>query len=355
MCAGEVTLDGSAGEGGGQILRTALALSALTGRPLTIEKIRAGRKKPGLAAQHLAAVRAAREVCSAEVEGASQGSTTLRFRPGGLRPLKEHFEIGTAGSTGLVLQTVALPLALAEGESSISIGGGTHVPWSPPAEFVARHWAALLGRLGFKIKVRLVRAGYYPRGGGLLRAEIAGAARPSALRLDSSTGAPQDAELSGLVVMTRLDETIARRLVREAEHHLSRAGYDVPIDVKELPGPAPGIAFLLFVSPDRSGERSACFSSLGRRGKPAETVARECVRAALSYLEAGADFDPHTADQLVLPLSLAKGESRFTTSEVTRHLLTNLETVKAFLDVHYEVKGELGSKGEVRIAGAGSA
>jgi RNA 3'-terminal phosphate cyclase (ATP) len=358
----EITLDGSRGEGGGQILRTALALSAATGRAFLIEKIRAGRKKPGLAAQHLASVRAAAAVCEAKVEGDRTGSLELSFRPVAPRALKTHFEIGTAGSTSLVLQTIAVPLALAGGESEVTIGGGTHVEWSPAFDYLSPHWTAWMGGLGLRVRVKLRRAGYYPRGGGLIRARIAGGARPKLLLLDQVTGdarrgreAAAPPELRGKVVITRLDEAIARRIVRTATKEIEREGLYAPVDVEPVEGPSPGIAFFLYVS--RGGITTACFNSLGRRGKPAEKVAHEAARELLAHLDAckrtGRDLiDPYLADQLVLPLSLAPGASRYATSAVTRHLLTNLETAAAFTGMRYEVAGEIGEAGEVRIVRA---
>jgi len=344
----EVLLDGSEGEGGGQILRTALSLSAATGRPFRIVRIRARRPNPGLAAQHLAAVRAAAATCSAAVEGDRVGSQELEFRPLELRPLREHFEIGTAGATTLVLQTIALPLALAPGDSEVSVGGGTHVEWAPAFDYLWPHWTGWMARLGLGVRARLARAGYYPKGGGLIRSEIAGGAfvRPLELREE-----PGPLELRGRVVITRLDERIARRIARTAEHEFEREGLYAPVEIAHVEGPESGVAFFVYAS--RGGLSTACTSSLGRRGKPAELVAREASRAMLAHLATGAALDPHLADQLVAPLALAGGESRYTTSELTPHLLTNLRTAAAFTGLRYEVKGETGAPGEVRIVPAG--
>lgn len=344
MGSNEVMLDGSEGEGGGQILRTALSLSAATGRPFRIVRIRAGRPNPGLAAQHLAAVRAAAAVCSAELEGDRLGSQELAFRPRGLAPLREHFEIGTAGATTLVLQTIALPLALAGGDSEVSIGGGTHVEWAPAFDYVWPHWAGWMKRIGLDIRAKLVRAGYYPRGGGLIRAEISGGGSPRPIELDSSAA---QLELRGRVVITRLDEQIARRIARTAEHEFERKGLYAPVEIVHYEGPESGVAFFVYAS--RAGFTTACMSSLGRRGKPAEVVAREAARAMLAHLETGAMFDPFLADQLVVPLALARGESRYSTSELTQHLLTNLRVTAAFTGMHYEVQGDIGSSGQVCI------
>jgi len=344
-----VVLDGSAGEGGGQILRTALALSAATGRPFTIDRIRAGRKKPGLAAQHLASVRAAAATCAAEVEGDRIGSPELRFAPGGIGPLKKHFEVGTAGSVSLVLHAMALPLALAEDDSEVTIGGGTHVEWSPPFEFLSPHWTGWMARAGLKVKVKLKRPGYYPKGGGLIRARVTGGAklRPIVLA-DLPPGARREFDFRGMVVITRLDESIARRIVRIAEHEMERAGYYAPVEIVPTRGQAPGVAFSITATYE--GDTLACFSSLGRKGKPAETVGREAAREMLAFVESRAALDPYITDQLVVPLSLAPGESRWTTSEVTQHLLTNLETASAFTGMRSDVTGNIGEPGEVRIA-----
>ena len=346
---GDVELDGSRGEGGGQILRTALALSAATGRPFVIRKIRANRPKPGLAAQHLMSVRAAAATCGAEVRGDRARSMDLSFRPKGLRPLSQHFEVGTAGSVSLVLHAMALPLAMADGESKVSIGGGTHVDWSPPFEFLEPHWTGWMERCGLALKVKLVRAGYYPKGGGLVRARVPGGGSPKPLVLDPlPPGARNDFEFSGTVVITKLDDAIARRIARTAEHEMDRAGFHCPVETREVDGPAQGVAFS--VSAAWRGMSLACFSSIGRRGKPAEKVAKEAARAMLRFVESRATLDPFIADQLVVPLSLAKGPSRYATSEVTQHLVTNLETAAAFTGIAFDVKGDLGAPGEVRIA-----
>ncbi|MHC5058405.1 MAG: RNA 3'-terminal phosphate cyclase [Planctomycetota bacterium] len=348
-----VELDGSRGEGGGQILRTALALSAATGRPFVINGIRANRPKPGLAAQHLMSVRAAAATCAAEVEGDRARSMELSFRPGALRPLERHFEVGTAGSVSLVLHAMALPLAMADGESKVSIGGGTHVEWSPPFEFLSPHWTGWMERCGLPLKVKLVRAGYYPKGGGLVRVRVPGSGKgggaPKPLVLDPlPPGARHDFEFSGTVVITKLDDAIARRIARTTEHEMERAGFHCPVETRELDGPAQGVAFS--VTAAWRGMTLACFSSIGRRGKPAEKVAKEAARAMLRFIESRAMLDPCISDQLVVPLSLAKGPSRYSTSEVTQHLLTNLETAAAFTGIVFEVKGDVGSPGEVRIA-----
>ena len=348
-----VELDGSRGEGGGQILRTALALSAATGKPFVIGKIRANRPKPGLAAQHLMSVRAAAATCAAEVEGDRARSMELTFRPGRLRPVSTHFEVGTAGSVSLVLSAMALPLAMADGDSKVSIGGGTHVEWSPPFEFLKGHWAKWMARCRLPLKVKLARAGYYPKGGGLVRVRVPGSGegggRPKPIVLDPlPPGARHDFEFSGRVVMTRLDDAIARRIARTATRELERAGFHCPVETRELDGPAQGVAFS--VTAAWRGMTLACFSSIGRRGKPAEKVAKEAARAMLRFVESRAMLDPFLSDQLVVPLSLALAESRYTTSEVTPHLLTNLETAAAFTGMSFEVKGELGRPAEVRIA-----
>ena len=347
-----VVLDGSAGEGGGQILRTALALSAATGRPFTIERIRAGRKKPGLAAQHLASVRATAATCAADVDGDRIGSPELRFAPGGPRALQQHFEVGTAGSVSLVLHAMALPLALAAGDSEVTIGGGTHVEWSPPFEFLSPHWTGWMARAGLKVKVKLKRPGYYPKGGGLVRARVTGGAKLKSLVLaDLPPGARKDFELRGKVVITRLDDSIARRIVRTAEHEMERAGYYAPVEIVPTRGQAPGVAFSITATYE--GDTLACFSSLGRKGKPAETVGREAAREMLAFIESRAALDAYLTDQLVVPLSLAPGESHWATSEVTQHLLTNLDTAAEFTGMRFDVTGNIGEPGEVRM-GAGA-
>jgi RNA 3'-terminal phosphate cyclase (ATP) len=336
-------LDGSEGEGGGQILRTSLALSLITGRGFVLHNVRAGREKPGLRPQHLTSVRAAATVGNATLRGASQGSSELTFEPGEVRPGKYRFEIGTAGATGLVLHTVYLPLAYcASVPSEITLTGGTHVRTSPTFHFLDATWRRYLALCGLQVSLRLVRPGFYPRGGGIVEAFLQAAKRLHGIRL-LERGTPK---VTGISAVAGLDAAIARRQARRAAYRLEQAGFEANIRQEEWEG-GPGTVLVLEVG---GGPVPAMFVAIGERGKPAERVADEAADEAIAYLQAGtAPVDAHSGDQLVLPLALADGPSEYAVSEVTRHLTTNVATIRRFLDRTINVEGSEGEPGVVRI------
>jgi len=343
-----LTIDGSQGEGGGQVLRTALALSVIRGVPLEIHSIRARRKNPGLQAQHLTAVNALAEICGAEVEGASLGSPRLRFAPGPVRPGEYRFDVGTAGSVALVLQALLLPLAVAGGPSRIVLTGGTHVPWSPPIHYVSQVWFPALALMGVSARLELLRWGFYPKGGGRVAVQIAGGAtlRPAGL-VSRGTGI----RLRGISAVANLPRRIAERQREQALRRLTAEAKEADIAVVE--GEAAGAgSFLILV--EEAGSVPVGFSALGERGKPAERVADEAVDGLLGFLKAEVACDPHLADQLILPMALAGGTSRLTTSCVTQHLLTTVGIVQQALGCPVQVGGKEGSPGHVTIQGVGA-
>lgn len=323
-----ITLDGSSGEGGGQILRTALSLSLLTGRPFRIARIRANRSKPGLRPQHLKAVEAAASLCGAELLGASVGSRELTFRPGPLNLRDLSVDIGTAGSTALVLQTLHLPLALrAEGPVRLTLQGGTYNESAPSFPFLAETWRAHLRAIGLPIALAMPSAGYYPEGGGQLEAWIE-PGTPLPLVLEDRG---ELVRIRGHAEVTHLPPAIARRMAAHAVEALEAQGYEAEIEPVEVAGPGQGASISL-VAEFAQGP-PATFVGLGKRGKPAEAVADDAVGELLGHIEARAGaVDRHSADQLLLPLAFAEGRSVYTVAEVTRHLETNVETIGAFLD-----------------------
>ncbi len=343
-------IDGSFGEGGGQILRTSLTLSAITGRPFEIFNIRAGRKNPGLRPQHLQAVNAIKQVSCASVTGAKVGSEHITFTPGSITPGEYRFEIGTAGSVSLVLQTIFLPLALSNthGERSrVHILGGTHVPWSPCFHYLKLQWLTYIKRLGLDAELEMPRAGFYPRGGGGIVVEIppAGGIKPLSLE---KRGLLKN--ISGISAVGNLPEHILQRQREQAERRLAGEGITCPTDIKEEKMPATGRGTMLLLLGEFEHSQ-CCYYGLGAIGKRAEAVADEAVDGLLGFLKTDGVIDEHLADQLVLPLALSKEPSHFVTPKVTQHLLTNIEVIEKFLPVKIEVDdmGERG--GRVSIGG----
>jgi RNA 3'-phosphate cyclase len=336
-------LDGSFGEGGGQILRTSLALSLLTGRAFHLRNVRAGRTKPGLQPQHLMSVHAAATIGQAQTRGASRGSGDLVFYPGEVRAGNFRFDVGTAGATGLVLHTLYLPLALRGGApSEVTLIGGTHVSTSPCFHFLDTTWRRYLELCGLRLSLRLHRPGFYPRGGGEIQAFVQPCAKLSGVVL----GARGEVKANGFSAVAGLDAGIARRQARRAQFRLQQRGLQCSLGEETWQGgPGTVVAVELDTAPV-----PALFFALGARGKPAERVADEAVEQVIAYLDSGgALVDAHSADQLVLPLALAEGASEYRVAEVTRHLTTNIAVVRRFLDRDIVCEGEEGEAGIVRI------
>lgn len=340
-------VDGAQGEGGGQVLRTALALSAIRGMPVEVHSIRARRKNPGLQAQHLTAVSALAQICGAAVDGAALGSRELQFAPGPIQGGEYHFDVGTAGSTALVLQAILLPLALAPSPSRVVLTGGTHVPWSPSVHYVREVWFPVLGKMGVSADLELLRWGFYPKGGGRVRVAIEGGARLRPVTLVSRQGALR---LHGLSVVANLARGIAERQRDQALRRLEGEGRQADIALVEAEAAGAG-SFLILMAD--AGGVPAGFSAVGERGKPAERVADEVVDPLFGFLKGDAACDPYLADQVILPMALAGGTSRLTTSRVTPHLLTTVQLVRQALGCPVELGGEEGSPGHVTIEGVG--
>jgi RNA 3'-terminal phosphate cyclase (ATP) len=342
-----IQIDGGQGEGGGQVLRTALTLGVIRGTPVQIRGIRARRKAPGLQAQHLAAVKALVEICGAEAEGVSLDSQTLMFTPGRIRPGEYDFDIGTAGSVSLVLQAILLPLATSGGTSRVWVTGGTHVPWSPPTDYLQEVLFPALARMGVQARLEVERWGFFPRGGGRICVEIAGRAALSAVTLVRQ---PRGGALRGLSAVARLPRSVAERQSVRARERLELAGYAAEFAVREVDALDPG-NFLSLVVEDETGR--AGFSGLGERGKSVEALADDVVERFLEFAGADAGCDSHLADQLIVPMALAAGTSRLTTSRVTSHLLTTIALAQQILGCPVQVIGEIGKPGSVTIEGVG--
>jgi RNA 3'-phosphate cyclase len=338
-----IEIDGSQGEGGGQVLRSSLSLSLMTGKPMRITNIRARRPKSGLRAQHLKSVEAAAAVGQADTEGATFGSQTLIFSPRGITAGQYQFDIGTAGSTSLVLQTVFSPLSLADQPSMITITGGTHVKWSPAYHYLRMHWLPHMHRIGFRGDLALDLAGFFPQGGGRIRAEIHPSDPRTSLRL---TERGDLRRIEGLSAVSNLPESIAIRQRRQALCKLAGLGCPMEIDITHLPSRRKGTMIILKAVFEES---QACYVGLGERGKPAEKVADEAAEALLAFMVTDGAIDEYLADQLLVPLTFASGISEIRTSKVTQHLITNAEVIQAFTTTEIEILGELGEPGLIRI------
>ncbi len=320
-----ITIDGSIGEGGGQILRTSLALSLITGKPFRIEKIRAGRRNPGLLRQHLTSVKAAAEVGRSNVSGANLGSTQLAFTPGKIAAGEYHFAIGTAGSTTLVLQTVLPALMLVDGKSKLTLEGGTHNPFAPPFDFLDKAFLPLLERMGVKVQAKLINYGFYPAGGGKLEVTINGRDRLDRIDLPERGQVKRRQAKS---VLCHLPRNIAERELNIVQKKLSW-----PKKWHIVETPANSVAPGNFVSLEIECEHlTEVFTGFGERNVSAEAVADQAALAARRYLASEAAVGEYLADQLLLPMALA-GRGSFTTLPPSRHTTTNIEIIRKFLDI----------------------
>jgi RNA 3'-terminal phosphate cyclase (ATP) len=324
-----IVIDGSHGEGGGQILRTALALSLATGRPFAIDRIRAKRTRPGLLRQHLTAVAAAAEVGRAVVEGAAPGSTRLVFRPTAIVPGRYTFAVGTAGSATLVLQTVLPALLNADGPSDLVLEGGTHNPWAPPFDFLARVFLPILTRLGASVTATIERHGFYPAGGGRFHVAIRPTGRLQRLTL-TDRGVTIDRRVIALV--SNLDRRIGEREVGVVQDKL---GWPAETGSVEAPAAAgPGNVVMIEIASEQATE---IFTGFGEMGVRAEAVAGRAVDEARKYLAADAPVGPYLADQLLAVLVAGSG-GVFRTSALSRHTTTNIDVIRAMSGARIDVR-----------------
>ena len=338
-----IEIDGSFGEGGGQVLRSSLTLSVLTNQEFRIINIRARRKKPGLRPQHLKAVEAAAKICGAEVEGLEMNSQVITFFPGEISPGKYRFDIGTAGSTSLVLQTILLPLSKANGSSTVTISGGTHVPWSPCFHYLDLNYLPFLWRMGLNVHLRLEQAGFFPRGGGQIRATVDAATEITPLAMMERG---RVLEIRGISAVANLARNIATRQRRQVIGRLGRRFPLNDIRILDISAPSPGTFILLLAEFEKS---QVCYFALGQKGKSAESVADEAIRKFEAFFATDAVIDQYMADQLLLPLAAASGNSEFRTSEVTQHLITNAQVIQAFLPVEIDIQGPIGEAAIVKV------
>ncbi|WP_224365399.1 RNA 3'-terminal phosphate cyclase [Hyalangium versicolor] len=324
-----VRIDGSKGEGGGQVLRTSLALSLVTGTPFQMVNIRAGRQKPGLLRQHLTAVKAAAEVGAAEVVGAEMGSRELTFKPRALSAGNYFFAVGTAGSATLVLQTVLPALMLASGPSTLVLEGGTHNPMAPPFDFLEKAYFPLVRRMGPKVEAVLERHGFFPAGGGKFRVNV----EPAPLKPLTLLERGEVKRRMATALIGQIPFDVAKRELATVEQALKWKPYELRTEeLKRSVGP--GNVLWLEVESEHVTE---VFTAFGERGVRAEEVAGNAVEEARRYLDAEVPVGEHLCDQLLLLLALAKGGT-FRTLPLDGHAETQLETFKHFLDVKVEVR-----------------
>jgi RNA 3'-terminal phosphate cyclase (ATP) len=326
-----ISIDGSSGEGGGQILRTSLSLSLVTGQPFQIANIRAGRERPGLLRQHLAAVLAAARIGEAEVDGAFLGSTALTFAPATVRPGKYHFAVGTAGSATLVLQTILPALMVGSSPSEIIIEGGTHNMAAPPFDFLARTFLPLIEKMGPKFQASLERYGFYPAGGGRFVIDIQPCAVLSPIEIEQR-GHTSKPKVNAIVA--NLPRHIAQREVDAVAAALGCGLEQLRItETKNASGP--GNVVMVEVE---TAAVTEVFTSFGKMGLSAEKVAADVAAQAQAYLASGAAVCEHLADQLLLPMAMAGGGS-FTTVTASSHARTNMDVIAKFLPTEFTTEG----------------
>jgi len=324
-----ITIDGSFGEGGGQILRTSLALSLVTGQPFKIVNIRAGRKKPGLLRQHLTAVNAATEVGVAVVRGNEMGSGELTFEPKMIKPGKYHFAVGTAGSATLVLQTVLPALITADGPTELLLEGGTHNPYAPPFDFLVKAFLPVLEKMGPTVTANLERPGFYPAGGGRFTVKVEPVKSLSRIGLmDRGDVVRQE----GVAIVSQLSRKIGEKELAVLKEKLSWA--DEALKVEEVRNPrGPGNILIVIVESEHVTE---VFTGFGERGVTSGHVAGSVIKSVREYIASDVSVGRYLADQLMIPMALAGG-GEFMSLPLSRHSTTNIEIMKKFLDVEITV------------------
>lgn len=332
-------------------MRTSLSLSCLTGRPVRVFNIRAGRKAPGLRPQHVLSARSAAGITGGVVKGASVGAKELLFFPGTLRHGVFHFDVSetesSAGSTSLVFQTLALPLSFSGGPSRLDIKGGTHVEWSPTADYLKEVFLPAASLTGIRAALDNPVKGYYPIGGGVIEALIEPASLPLSGIEITERGVLKRVSVTSAV--SNLPVKIASRQLESALKLLRASGIEP--EKSSIEAPSPGRGTFVFICAEFERVRAG-FSSLGARGKSAEKVGEEAAAAFLDYYRGRGALDPHLADQMALPMALARGVSRVTAAVLTNHLYTNAHVIEQFLPVRFVIEGEAGKEGGVKVQGA---
>jgi RNA 3'-terminal phosphate cyclase (ATP) len=345
-----IYIDGSRGEGGGQVLRTSLSLSAVTGLPFQISKIRAKRSRPGLRPQHLTAVRAVAAVCGASLEGDELDSTSLSFHPGS-PPVGGSYRFDvtevtsggrSAGAVTLIFQALLWPLLFADRPSEVILRGGTFVPFSPPYHYLSEVARPAFERFGAGFDTSLAAWGWMNEGDGEMAASIQSLERLEGVDFE----AIESPKIEGIAAVTNLPSHIPHRMARRAYNMLDRSGFEVNVQPVRERGAGPGAGIVLWMS-------QAGFSSLGRKGLPADKVAEAAVAELTSFVDSGAAVDHHLADQLLVPMALAHGRSTLTTDCLSSHALTNIALLRQWLNAQIDVHGAAGRAGKIIVTGIG--
>jgi RNA 3'-terminal phosphate cyclase (ATP) len=325
-----IIIDGS--QGGGQILRTALALSIITGKPFRIINIRKSRPKAGLQPQHLEAVNAAVKISDAEVKGAELGSCEISFTPKKIQPGHYDFKIKTAGSISLLLHCLYLPLSIANKASKLILGGGTHVPWSPTYDYLKNCWLWFMNKIGLKINIEMKRAGFYPHGGGIIESEIQPCYKISPITL-LTRGPIQNIYIYS--AHTNLNDKVAIRQAETAKKILSKyiSSNNINIKLDSLTSDSKNTTIAI---KGIFKNTTCCYTELGEKGKPAECVAEEACNKFIDFINTNATLDDYMADQILLPISLSEESSQFICKEITQHMQTNIDTICKFIKIKFQ-------------------
>ncbi|MCW4049691.1 MAG: RNA 3'-terminal phosphate cyclase [Candidatus Bathyarchaeota archaeon] len=343
-----INVDGSMMEGGGQLLRMATTYSAILSEPIKVNNIRANRSPPGLKPQHLTTLLTASKMCRGELKGAKPGSTEIEFHPGVIKGGDYHVDIGTAGSVSLLLQCLAPIATYADSPVKLSVRGGTAVAWSPTICFVKNVVWGAFRSMGMSLKLGVIKHGFYPKGGGEVEALIKPVRELRGFTIDHGSVET----IHGSSLCGRLPSHVAERQAASAQRVLSETGIESMIEVASLEGidtpRSPGSMICLWAENMPMGA-----DSLGKRGKPAEKVGAEAAISLLRQLKTGASVDYHTSDHLILPCSLARGQSSFKTSRLTLHTLTAIELAKMFTGAEFKVSGREGKPATILCNGVG--
>lgn len=340
----EIVIDGSQGEGGGQIFRTSLTLALCLGMPIRIENIRAGRRKPGLLRQHLTCLRAAADISSAEVIGAELGASCVRFTPGVVCGGNYEWAVGSAGSTTLVFQTVVLPLALAGAPSTIKLQGGTHNGMAPSVDFIEQSYLPLLRKMGMDVAIRLQEHGFYPNGGGVWTVDIG--ANNMTYAGKQALSICQRGELRQIVAVAtsaHIPAHVTQRELAVLQRKLELRSQDAKQQLVDSAGPGNCVSV-------RAHYDNICavFETLGERGRAAEKVANDAAKLFRRWERYEVAVDSHLADQLLLPMLLTSG-GEFTTAKPSKHLATNIDVIRQITGVEITIYNLLEGKQKVRI------